>query len=80
MAQTVQFTVTGQDTIHCESCEQRITTALRRLVGVEDVQASHETQQVIVTFNPEQVDAAAIRTKLAQTGFEVQPLSQGDSV
>lgn len=77
MPQTVQFAVTGQDAIHCEACEQRITTALRRLVGVEDVQASHETQQVVVTFDPQQVDARAIRSKLEQTGFEAQP--QGDS-
>ena len=72
MAQTAQFIVTGAESIHCESCEQRITTALRRLLGVEDVQASHETQQVVVTFDPSQVDPEVIRTKLAQTGFEAR--------
>ena len=72
MPQTVQFIVTGAEPIHCESCEQRITTALRRLLGVEDVQASHATQQVTVTFDPAQVDPEVIRTKLAQTGFEAQ--------
>jgi copper chaperone CopZ len=70
MTQTIQFAVTGGDTIHCESCEQRINTMLRRLTGVERVQASHETQQVVVTFDPDQVQADAIRTKLAQGGFE----------
>ena len=72
MQKTVQFVVTGAETIHCESCEQRITSALRRLLGVEDVQASHETQQVTVTFDPAQVDPEVIRTKLAQTGFAAQ--------
>ncbi len=78
MPQTAQFIVTGAEAIHCENCEQRITTALRRLLGVEDVRASHETQQVVVTFDPAQVDTEVIRTKLAQTGFEAQ-LQDGGS-
>ena len=78
MAQTAHFIVAGAETIHCASCEQRITNALRRLLGVEDVRASHETQQVVVTFDPAQVDPEVIRTKLAQTGFEAQ-LQDGSS-
>ncbi len=73
MTQTVQFTVTGGDPIHCEGCEQRITTMLRRLAGVEQVKASHETQQIAVTFDPDQVQADAISGRLAQGGFETAP-------
>jgi copper chaperone CopZ len=76
MTLTVQFTVTGGDPIHCAGCEQRITTMLRRLPGVEQVDASHETQQVVVTFDPGQVKPDAIRAKLAQGGF--QTASQGE--
>jgi copper chaperone len=78
MAQTTHFTVTGQSRIHCENCEQRITKALRRLLGVEHVTVSHETQHVTVTFDPAHVDPEVIRTKLAQTGFEAT-LQEGGS-
>lgn len=70
MPQTAHFIVTGTEAIHCEHCEQRITNALRRLVGVEEVTASHQTQQVTVQFDPAHMEPEAIRTKLAQTGFE----------
>lgn len=73
MTQTIHFTVSGRNPIHCEGCEQRIGNALRRLRGVEAVQASHKTQQVRVAFDPVQVSAAQIRAKLAQAGFEAEP-------
>jgi copper chaperone CopZ len=73
MPEVAQFTVTGGDTIHCDACEQRIANALRRLPGVADVRASHATQRVTVIFDPGQVSAEAIRTKLAQAGFEAEP-------
>lgn len=69
MTQTIRFVVTGADPIHCAGCEQRITTMLRRLPGVEQVEASHETQHVVVTFDPNRVQADAIRARLAQGGF-----------
>ncbi|MBI2760683.1 MAG: heavy-metal-associated domain-containing protein [Chloroflexi bacterium] len=78
MVRTAYFVVTGAEIIHCESCEQRITNALRRLQGVEDVTASHQTPQVTVTFDPNRVGTEGIRTKLAQTGFEAK-LQEGAS-
>ena len=46
MTTTVQFEVLGEEKIHCAGCESRIATALGRVPGVEDVQASAETQRV----------------------------------
>ncbi len=42
--ETVGFKVVGEQTIHCAGCEQRIGNALRRVPGVEGVEASHRTQ------------------------------------
>ena len=69
MAQTAQFTVTGENPIHCEGCEQRIANALRRLRGVQQVEASSKTQHVTVVYDPAQVTEAQLRAKLEQTGF-----------
>jgi copper chaperone CopZ len=71
MAQTLHYTVTGEQKIHCAGCEERITNALRRLPGVQDVQASHETQRVAVTFDPAEVSADKVKAKLVQLGYHV---------
>ena len=49
MRDTVQFSITGEHTIHCASCEARIERALRRVPGVQDVRANADTQQVAAT-------------------------------
>jgi copper chaperone len=72
MAKTVNFTATGEQKIHCAGCEERIASALRRLPGIQDVQASHETQQVVVTFDPAQRSAEQVRATLEQMGCSVQ--------
>jgi copper chaperone len=59
MANTVTFAVTGEQKIHCAGCEERITNPLRGLPGIQDVQASHDTQRVAVTFDPTRVKPRA---------------------
>ena len=71
MAHAVHFTVTGEQKIHCAGCEERITNALRRLPGIQDVQASHETQRVVVTFDPARVSPDTVKAKLEQLGYQV---------
>ena len=71
MTETIDFTVTGEQTIHCASCEQRIGKALRRLDGVQDVRASARTQRVEVRFDAQQVQADQLRAKLEQLGYEI---------
>ncbi len=72
MTQTTDFIVTGEQPIHCASCEQRIGNALRRIDGVQDVRASAATQQVEVHFDPRRVGAAQLRGKLEQLGYQVE--------
>lgn len=70
MTQTAQFTVTGEQTIHCEGCEQRIGRALKRLDGVESAQASVEGQRVVVKFDPDKVGTNELRDRLDLLGYE----------
>ncbi|MDP9440157.1 MAG: heavy-metal-associated domain-containing protein [Actinomycetota bacterium] len=71
MTRTTTFTVTGEQKMHCEGCEQRIDRALRRLPGVRDVEASAESQRVIVEMDPEQVGPEQVRERLDLLGYEV---------
>lgn len=71
MAQTVSYTVTGEQKIHCMGCEERIINALRRLPGIQEAQASHETQRLAVTFDPARVSPDNVKAKLLQLGYQV---------
>jgi copper chaperone CopZ len=72
MAQTIEFVVTGEERMHCDGCEQRVSNALRRLPGVQEVRASAATQQVLVTIDPSQVGAEQVQAKLAQLGYQAK--------
>jgi copper chaperone CopZ len=71
MARILNLTVTGEQKIHCVGCEERITSALRRLPGIQDVQASHQSQRVAVTFDPAWVSPDKVKAKLEQLGYHV---------
>ncbi len=73
MTDTIEFTVVGKDKIHCEGCEQRIGKALKRLPGVEGVEASAESQRVVATIDTDQVGADEVRDRLEFLGYEVEP-------
>lgn len=70
MPHTVELTVSGEQTIHCTSCEQRIERALRLLTGVHEVRASMETQVVVATIHS-QVAPERLRDTLRDLGYEV---------
>lgn len=71
MPHTIDFIVTGAQKIHCEGCEQRIDIALHRLPGIQDVQPSARTRQVVVTLDPAQVSLEQVQAKLEQLGYQV---------
>jgi Cu+-exporting ATPase len=79
MTQTAEFTVTGEQTIHCESCEQRVGRGLKRLDGVESAEASADSQRVIVEFHPGKVGPEEIRERLDFLGYEVVSGAGGDA-
>jgi copper chaperone len=67
-----ELVVTGEEKMHCASCEQRVSNALLRLPGVQEVRASATTQHVLVTIVPGQVGAEQVRTNLAQLGYQAK--------
>jgi copper chaperone CopZ len=72
MVQTLEFVVMGEEKMHCAGCEQRVSNVLRRLPGVQEVQANATTQQVRVTVDPSQVGAEQVQEKLTQLGYQTR--------
>jgi copper chaperone CopZ len=62
----------GEEKVHCAGREQRVGNALRRLPGVQEVQASATTQHVLVTADPSPLGAEQVRAKLEQLGYQVK--------
>lgn len=60
---------TERGSIHCASCEDRISSALARMSGVTGVRASSRTQEIQVRFDSTQLSAAEVEAKLAEIGF-----------
>ena len=70
MTEILQLTVTGMT---CGGCETAVKRTLQQLAGVDDVKASHADNLVGVTFDPDKVDAATIKGRIASLGYEVAP-------
>jgi copper chaperone len=68
---TMNYTVTGDQEIHCDGCEQRISRALERLDGVKTVEASAQTQRVVVETDPAQTNPDQLRERFDLLGYEV---------
>lgn len=72
MADMIEYTVVGEDKLHCEGCEQRVGRALKRLDGVREVEASYRSQRIEVEYDPGQVGDEEIRERLDLLGYKVQ--------
>ncbi len=72
MTDTLDFTVTGEQKIHCDACENRIANALKRLDGVREVRASAQTQKVAVTIDPTRLSPERVKARLGDLGYEVE--------
>lgn len=68
---TMQFTVTGEQEIHCEGCEQRLSRALERVNGVETVDASAQTQRIVIETDPAQIDHDQLQERFDLLGYNV---------
>ena len=55
----------------CEGCENRIQNALKKINGVENVEANHQTGIVTVTFK-ENLEENQIIEKIKELDFEVE--------
>lgn len=68
MANTLRLHVTGMT---CSGCGGAVTRALAKLAGVDTVAASHATETVDVTFDPERVTRAQIAARIDALGYTV---------
>jgi copper chaperone CopZ len=66
--ETVSIRVEGMT---CESCEQRLATALGRVEGVSRVSADHETGNVRVLFDAERVAEPQLSEQIVACGYEL---------
>lgn len=71
MASIQQLELTVQDNaIHCQGCESRIETVLKRLPGVMRVKADHQTQKVSVALQTDKICKDDVREKLEAAGYQ----------
>lgn len=73
MSVLIEYQVIGEERLHCAACEARIGSALLRLPGVRNVQASAQSQQISVTLDSTQVSPEQVRARLQQLGYQVAP-------
>lgn len=63
--------------IHCQSCQNTISSALADVDGVRQVDPDQATDQVTVTFDETRVDIDRIGEILADAGFPVERVTTG---
>ena len=72
MYKSVTFEVIGDQRLHCESCENRVTRLLKGLAGVSKVRAQSRNQHIQVLFDKTLLDEAAIAERLTAAGYETK--------
>lgn len=73
------FKITGNNTMHCGGCESTVKFALKQLAGVEVVEASHKTQQIELTFDPQFLALESISQELDWIGYQVEEVDHAES-
>jgi copper chaperone len=68
VAEQVTLKVTGMT---CGGCENAVKRAVGSLKGVSDVRASHQANEVTVTYDPALIDRAAIAQRIETAGYRV---------
>jgi len=58
--------------ICCQACENTIKRAVGRMPGVAEVSPSHETQQVEVTLDTDEVAVTAVQETLSKIGWQTE--------
>jgi sulfite exporter TauE/SafE/copper chaperone CopZ/LysM repeat protein len=57
--------------MHCHGCEHVIEAAIKKLAGVRSVSASYPTETVVVDYDADTTNFAAIRDRVEQNGYRV---------
>lgn len=78
MSETKTLKVVGDNTMHCGGCENTVKFALKQLAGVEAVEASHKTQQIELTFDPQLLKLDRVSQELDWIGYQVEEVGYAD--
>jgi len=70
--QTVVLEVIGEQTIHCNNCENTIRRRLMQLPGVQRVEASHNSQRIDLTLDTDRISLEAVREQLDWMGWQTR--------
>jgi len=69
--ETKTLKIIGEQKMHCSGCERTVKFALKQLPGIRQVEASHKTQLVNLTFDAETLDVERVRQELDWIGYQV---------
>ena len=79
MSETKTLKITGDNTMHCGGCEKTVKFALKKLDGVENVEASHKTQQIKLTFDPQTLTLDQVHKELDWIGYQVEEIDDANN-
>jgi len=68
---TKTLRVAGEQIMHCGGCENSVKFTLKQVPGMQDVEASHKTQLIKLTFDPQRADLERIQQELGWIGYQV---------
>ncbi|USZ69523.1 heavy metal translocating P-type ATPase [Halorussus salilacus] len=68
-AERVRLSVPEMD---CPSCAKKVTASVERLDGVEETDAAPTTGTLVVTYDAEETDPAAVRERVTAAGYAVE--------
>jgi copper chaperone CopZ len=74
--ETKTLKVTGQQTLHCGGCERTVKFALKQLPGARQVEASHKSQLITLTFDSQAIDLKWVQQELDWIGYQVAEVEE----
>jgi copper chaperone CopZ len=74
--ETKTLKVVGERTMHCGGCENTVKFALQQLPGVQEVEATHKTQLINLTFDPQTLNLKQVLQELDWIGYQVVEASE----
>jgi copper ion binding protein len=72
MLKAITFEVTGEQKLHCASCEQRVERLLKAMQGVTQARARVQDQRIDVLFDEAVLQHIAIAKRLNDAGYETK--------
>jgi copper chaperone CopZ len=74
--ETKMLKVIGRQKMRCGGCENTVKFALKQLPGIRQVEASHKTQLLELSFDPQVVDLKRVQQELDWIGYQVTEVEE----